>query len=70
MRVYALTIDTQPFYETKGKTHFARIIDWFELEGYNITNNSYKNICKYMEQRSEIQKQMMELSLFDLKNNK
>ena len=67
---YALTIDTQPFYETKGKTHFARIIDWFELEGYNITNNSYKNICKYMEQRSEIQKQMMELSLFNLKNNK
>ena len=70
MRVYALTIDTQPFYETKGKTHFARIIDWFELEGYNITNNSYKNICKYMEKRSEIQKQMMELSLFNLKNNK
>ena len=42
MRVYALTIDTQTFYETKGKTHFARIIDWFELEGYNITNNAYK----------------------------
>ena len=58
MRVYGLTIDTQPFYETKGKTHFARIIDWFELEGYNITANSYKNICKYIEQKREIAQQI------------
>ena len=70
MAVYCKTLDTIPHLEIRGTTHFARIIDWFELEGYNITNNSYKNICKYMEQRSEIQKQMMELSLFNLKNNK
>ena len=66
MRVYAMTIDTQPFYETKGKTHFARIIDCLELEGYNITNNSYKNICKYIEQRSEISKQIREWNNFML----
>ena len=58
MAVYCKTLDTQPFYETKGKTHFARIIDWLELNNYNITNNSYKNICKYMEQRSEIIQQI------------
>ena len=51
---YALTIDTQPFYETKGKTHFERMIDWFELNGYNITNNSVANMYKYIQVRKEI----------------
>ena len=47
MRVYSLTLDTQPFYETKGKTHFERIIDWFELNDYKLTQNAVNNIYKY-----------------------
>jgi hypothetical protein len=67
MAVYCKTIDTQPFYSTMGKSHFERMIDWFELEGYNITENSYKNICKYIEQRKEVMKQLSELALNDFK---
>lgn len=59
---YALTIDTQPFYETKGKTHFARMIDWFELNGYNITNNSVANMYKYIRVRKEIALSMYQQS--------
>jgi hypothetical protein len=66
MAVYCKTIDTQPFYETRGTTHFERMIKWFELEGYNITQNSYKNICKYIEQRKEVMEQIR----FSLNNNR
>lgn len=60
MAVYCKTIDTQPFYETKGTTHFERMIKWFELNDYNITTNAYHRICKYIEQRSEIMQQIRE----------
>ena len=43
MRVYSLTLDTQPFYETKGKTHFERMVDWFELNEH-FGNYSLKMI--------------------------
>jgi hypothetical protein len=59
-RVYYQTIDTQPFYETKGKTHFERIIDFLELNDYNITNNSISNIYKYIQVRKDISKQIIE----------
>jgi hypothetical protein len=49
MNVYFLTQK-----EIGIKSHFGRIIDWFELEGYNITHNSVSNIYKYMEQRRQI----------------
>jgi N-acetylglutamate synthase-like GNAT family acetyltransferase len=69
MKVFGLTIDTQPFYETKGFTHLERMISWFEVEGYNITENSIKNIDEYIKRRKEIMNELMELSLMDLKNN-
>ena len=66
MAVYCKTLDTIPFLEIRGTTHFERMIKWFELNDYNITNNSYKNICKYIEQRSEISKQIREWNNFML----
>lgn len=69
MAVYCKTIDTQPFYETKGKSHFGRMVEWFELEGYKITANSITNISNYIQRRKGISQQMMELSLLNLKNN-
>jgi hypothetical protein len=58
MAVYCKTLDTIPFLEVRGTTQFERMIKWFELNDYNITNNSYKNICKYIEQRSEVMQQI------------
>jgi hypothetical protein len=58
MAVYCKTLDTIPFLEIRGTTHFERIIDWFEFNDYNITTNAYHRICKYMEQRSEIMQQI------------
>ena len=68
MKVYSSTIDTQPFYETKGKTHFARIIDWFELNDYNITNNSVKNIYKCMDFKKSMAEQIKFLNEINLIN--
>ena len=51
------------YYQTQnpiGKTHFERIIDWFEFNEYNITTNAYHRICKYMERQSEICQQIRE----------
>jgi hypothetical protein len=59
-KVYAQTLDTIPHLEIKGTTHFERMIKWFELNDYNITTNAYHRICKYIEQRSEIMKQIIE----------
>jgi len=66
MKVWGLTIDTQPFYSTMGLSHSERMIRWFELEGYNITENSISNIESYIKQRKEIMKQLSELSLLNL----
>ena len=49
-----------------GKTHFERIIDWFEFNDYNITTNAYHRICKYMELKSEVIKQIHEWNNFML----
>ena len=68
MKVWGLTIDTQPFYSTMGLSHSERIISWFEREGYNITENSIHNIESYTKQRKEIMEQMVELSLNNWKN--
>ena len=65
-KVYYQTIDTQPFYETKGRTHSERIIDWFELNNFNITNNSVANIYNYIKVRKEISKQIK----FSLNNDR
>jgi len=70
MKVYALTIDTQPFYSTMGSSHNERMIRWFEREGYNITEKSINNINSYIKRRKEIMEELMELSLMNLKNNK
>jgi hypothetical protein len=58
-RVYYQTIDTQPFYETRGSSHSERIIDWFELEGYNITPTAIKNIFQYIKVRKQIAEQVL-----------
>jgi hypothetical protein len=58
-RVYYQTIDTQPFYETRGSSHSERIIDWFELEGYNITHTAIKNIYAYIKVRKQIAEQVL-----------
>jgi hypothetical protein len=69
MAVYCKTLDTIPFLEVRGTTQFERMIKWFELNDYTITNNSYKNICKYIEQRSEIMKEISEWNkLLPIKN--
>lgn len=68
MKVWGLTLDTQPFYSTMGLTHSERIIRWFEREGYNITENSIHNIESYTKQRKEIMKEISELSLNNFKN--
>jgi hypothetical protein len=65
MKVYSLTIDTQPFYETKGKSHFERMIDWFESEGYNLTQYSVDNISQYIVRRKTIMNEMRELALLN-----
>ena len=66
MAVYCKTLDTIPFLEVRGTTHFERMIKWFELNDYTITNNSYKNICKYIEQRSETMRLIHEWNNFML----
>jgi hypothetical protein len=60
MAVYCKTLDTIPFLEVRGTTHFERMIKWFELNDYNITTNAYHRICKYMERQSEICQQIRE----------
>lgn len=67
MKVYSQTLDTIPFLEVKGTTHFERIIKWFELNDYNITNNSVSNISKYIEQRKEVMELLSETSLNEFK---
>jgi hypothetical protein len=44
------------------------MIKWFELNDYNITENAYKNICQYIEQRSEIMQQIREVMLLETLN--
>jgi hypothetical protein len=59
------------YYQTEkpiGKTHFERMIDWFEFNDYNITENAYKRICKYIEQRSEVMQQIREVMLLETLN--
>jgi hypothetical protein len=68
MAVYCKTLDTIPHLEVRGTTQFERMIKWFELNDYNITNNSYKNICKYIEQRSEVMQQIREVMLLETLN--
>jgi hypothetical protein len=68
MAVYCKTLDTVPHLEVRGTTHFERMIKWFELNDYNITENAYKNICKYIEQRSEIMQQIREVMLLETLN--
>jgi hypothetical protein len=69
MKVWGLTIDTQPHYSTMGSSHSERMIKWFELEGYNITTDSITNIEIYIKQRKEIMKELSELALNDFKTN-
>ena len=69
MAVYCKTLDTQPFYETKGKSHFGRMVEWFELEGYKITANSITNISNYIQRRKVIMKEIGEWNkLLPIKN--
>ena len=54
MNVWAKTFDN-----TKGSTHFERMIKWFESNGYNLTNNSIGNIHNYIERRRIISEEFM-----------
>jgi hypothetical protein len=58
-RVYYQTIDTQPFYETRGSSHSERIIDWFELNDFNITHTAIKNVYAYIKVRKQIAEQVL-----------
>ena len=69
MKVHSQTLDTIPHLEVRGTTHFERMIKWFELNDYNITDNSVNNMYKYIQQRKEVMQLLSELALNDYKNN-
>ena len=69
MAVYCKTLDTIPHLEVKGTSHFGRMVEWFELEGYNITATSITNISNYIQRRKVIMKELSELALNDFNNN-
>ena len=52
MRIYAETM--KPI----GKTHFERMIDWFEFNDYNLTSNAINNIRKYVKVRIQIDNEL------------
>lgn len=46
------------YYQTQNqignKTKFAKMIDWFEMNDYNITQSAYKRINKFLDTQSLI----------------
>lgn len=38
--------------QISNKTQFERMVDWFELCDYNLTQSAWKRVSKFLEQQS------------------
>lgn len=46
------------FYQTQNqisnKTQFEKMVDWFELNNYELTQSAWKRVSKFLQQKSMV----------------